>query len=172
MPATPIDADSDLTRLGGGRKAVGSWPRHSLLTAPGVERSAWTPASRERSIASAMGGDGHGHGFDTRSVWSPAGGWYPDPRGWRRNTALAMGAIAVASYFIASASAKLEVRAVAGLHRRVGLPFSPTHAASALRVGWALCRRGWAGGWVLHVWWETATEGGLLPGRCGLRLPP
>ncbi len=50
-------------------------------------------------------------GFDTRSVWSPSGGWYADPRGWRRNTALAFGAVAVASYFVASVSAKMEVRA-------------------------------------------------------------
>ena len=141
-----------------------------LLTAPGVERAVWTLASREWSPASAMGGDGHGHGFDTRSVWSPSGGWYPDPRGWRRNTALAMGAIAVASYFIASASAKLEVRAVAGLRHRVGLPNSPKPGDSARRVGRALCRRQWAGGLVPRVWWETATEGGLQPGRHGLRL--
>ena len=58
-----------------------------------------------------MGGDGHGHGgFDTRSVWSPSGGWYSDPRYWRRNTAVAFGILAVVSYGIASVSAKLEVR--------------------------------------------------------------
>jgi hypothetical protein len=58
-----------------------------------------------------MGGDGHGHGgFDTRSVWSPSGGWYADPRYWRRNTAVAFGVLAVVSYGIASVSAKLEVR--------------------------------------------------------------
>ena len=24
-------------------------------------------------------------------VWSPSGGWYADPRGWRKNTAMAFG---------------------------------------------------------------------------------
>jgi hypothetical protein len=56
-----------------------------------------------------MGAD-HGHGFDTRSVWSPAGGWYADPRGWRRNTAVAFAAVAAISFCVASVSAKLEVR--------------------------------------------------------------
>ncbi len=53
---------------------------------------------------------GAGHGFDTRAVWSPAGGWYADPRGWRKNTALAFAAVACISYAVASVSAKLEVR--------------------------------------------------------------
>jgi len=57
-----------------------------------------------------MGGD-HGHGgFDTKLVWSPSGGWYPDPRGWRRNTAVAFGAVALISLFVGSVSASLEVR--------------------------------------------------------------
>ena len=62
------------------------------------------------AVAITMGhGAEHGHGFNTNSVWSPSGGWYPDPRGWRRNTAVAFGAVAVAAYFIGSLSAKLEV---------------------------------------------------------------
>ena len=56
-----------------------------------------------------MGGD-HGHGFDTKSVWSPAGGWYPDPKAWRRNTGLAFAAIAVLSYGVFNVSRKLEAR--------------------------------------------------------------
>ena len=93
-----------------------------------------------------MGGD-HGHGFDTKMVWTPSGGWYPDPKGWRRNTALVVGAIAVASYFIASTSAKLEVRA----HRKrqsVGLSrclrFSDPGGSRAARSRACLRRdRGW-----------------------------
>ena len=109
-------------------------PRHCLWAPPrGPAHAAWTPANRGVAPAQpppAMGGDGHGHGFDTRSVWSPAGGWYPDPRGWRRNTALAMGAIAAASYLIASASAKLEVRAAGGLRHRVGRSQSRRRAST------------------------------------------
>ena len=77
-----------------------------------------------------MGGDGHGHGgFDTRSVWSPSGGWHADPRFWRRNTAVAFGVIAVVAYGIASVSTKLEVRA-----RRLRLRSAALaqHAASRL----------------------------------------
>jgi len=62
-----------------------------------------------------MGGHEAGHGgghaqFDTRSVWAPSGGWYADPRGWRRNTAAAFAAIFVISAAVASVSARLEAR--------------------------------------------------------------
>eukprot|EP00212_Chloropicon_laureae_P005050 CAMPEP_0197491330 /NCGR_PEP_ID=MMETSP1311-20131121/5630_1 /TAXON_ID=464262 /ORGANISM="Genus nov. species nov., Strain RCC856" /LENGTH=33 /DNA_ID= /DNA_START= /DNA_END= /DNA_ORIENTATION= len=33
-----------------------------------------------------MGGDNI-----PKDVWSPSGGWYADPRGWRKNTAMAFG---------------------------------------------------------------------------------
>ena len=58
-----------------------------------------------------MGGGDHGHGFDTRSVWSPAGGWFSDPRGWRRNTAVAFAVIGVLSAGVFNLSRKLEARA-------------------------------------------------------------
>jgi hypothetical protein len=29
--------------------------------------------------------------FASAEVWSPSGGWWCDPKGWRRNTAVAMG---------------------------------------------------------------------------------
>jgi hypothetical protein len=85
-----------------------------------------------------MGADGH-HGFDTRSVWSPSGGWYADPRGWRRNTVLAYGAVAVVSYFVASYSAKLEVRVSwrpargwgGGEGREPRVAFAAAHASPA-----------------------------------------
>lgn len=41
----------------------------------------------------------------------PAGGWFPDPRGWRRNTALAGLGMLAASYVVLSYSARLEARA-------------------------------------------------------------
>ena len=46
----------------------------------------------------------------TKYIWSPAGGWYADPRHWRRNTALAFAALAGAAFYIGRASAKREVR--------------------------------------------------------------
>jgi hypothetical protein len=42
-------------------------------------------------------------------VWSPAGGWFPDPYHWRRNTAIALGAIGLACVPVFLASAKKEV---------------------------------------------------------------
>jgi hypothetical protein len=89
-----------------------------------------------------MGGDAHGHGgFDTRAVWSPSGGWYADPRYWRRNTAVAFGVLAVVGFGIASVSAKLEVRYGLPAARRcmpqqgLGLRWSGPTAARALRPG-------------------------------------
>ncbi|KAF8065785.1 hypothetical protein HT031_002845 [Scenedesmus sp. PABB004] len=61
-----------------------------------------------------MGGGGdsyHPKGHHTfKEVWSPSGGWWCDPKGWRRNTALAVGVYMVASYFIFSYSAENERR--------------------------------------------------------------
>lgn len=56
-------------------------------------------------------------GFPTNEVWSPAGGWYCDPRYWRRNTFLALGAVACIAVPVFLTSAKLEKR-----------PHQPTHA--------------------------------------------
>ena len=45
---------------------------------------------------------GSGGGYP-KEVWSPAGGWYPDPKGWRTNTGIAfavIAAMAVATYVI------------------------------------------------------------------------
>ena len=43
-------------------------------------------------------------------AWSPAGGHWPDPVGWRRNTAIAMGGILIGAYFVWSYSKEREVR--------------------------------------------------------------
>ncbi|KAK9844166.1 hypothetical protein WJX81_006677 [Elliptochloris bilobata] len=51
-----------------------------------------------------MGG-GDQFGDYPRGVWSPAGGWYADPKHWRRNTVLAfaaMFAIAVPVFFLSA----------------------------------------------------------------------
>lgn len=58
-----------------------------------------------------MGGGDH-HGFDTKSVWSPAGGWYADPKGWKRSTGLAAAVIGLAAYTVFNISRKMEVRAL------------------------------------------------------------
>ena len=58
-----------------------------------------------------MGGAGHGGypGFPTE-VWSPTGGWYCDPKLWKRNTFFAFAAIAAVAVPVFMTSAKLEVR--------------------------------------------------------------
>ena len=45
-----------------------------------------------------------------QGVWSPAGGWYPDPPNWRRNTALALLGTAILGYFVFRESARREER--------------------------------------------------------------
>ncbi len=45
-----------------------------------------------------------------QGVWSPAGGWYADPKHWRRNTAFAILGTVVVGTFIFRHSVKLEQR--------------------------------------------------------------
>ena len=42
-------------------------------------------------------------------VWSPAGGWWPNPVNKNRNTALFLGAVGVAAYFLKSYADKNTV---------------------------------------------------------------
>lgn len=42
-------------------------------------------------------------------VWSPAGGWWCNPRHWKRNTFFAFVGIGIVSAFSAYASSRLEV---------------------------------------------------------------
>lgn len=58
-----------------------------------------------------MGGDG-GHYAYPKGVWSPAGGWWADPKNWRRNTAVAFLGIAAISTVVFFKSAQLEQRPV------------------------------------------------------------
>jgi hypothetical protein len=51
-----------------------------------------------------------GGGDYPKGVWSPAGGWYADPRHWRRGTALVVAGMAVAAFKVFSTSARLETR--------------------------------------------------------------
>jgi hypothetical protein len=56
------------------------------------------------------GGGGHGDFYYPKEVWSPTGGWWCDPKHWRRNTALALTGIALVCIPIAMKSISLEVR--------------------------------------------------------------
>ena len=42
-------------------------------------------------------------------VWTPSGGWYCDPKLWKRNTAFAFGAVALVVVPLFLKSASLEV---------------------------------------------------------------
>lgn len=45
-----------------------------------------------------------------KDVWSPAGGWKPDPKYWRRNTAVALAAAVAICVPVFMKSAELEHR--------------------------------------------------------------
>jgi len=49
----------------------------------------------------------------TTEVWSPSGGWWCDPKGWRRNAAVAATLFLAAQYALFSYSAANERRYVA-----------------------------------------------------------
>uniref|UniRef100_A0A061SAL7 Uncharacterized protein n=1 Tax=Tetraselmis sp. GSL018 TaxID=582737 RepID=A0A061SAL7_9CHLO len=48
-----------------------------------------------------------------KEVWSPSGGWWCDPKGWRRNTVLVYGAIFAICVPVAYFSNKNESRSQA-----------------------------------------------------------
>lgn len=56
-------------------------------------------------------------GFDTSKVWSPAGGWFPDPKAWKRNTLVGLAFVGVAGAFIFDYSRKVEQRPLAPTRR-------------------------------------------------------
>ncbi|VDB86394.1 unnamed protein product [Peniophora sp. CBMAI 1063] len=47
-----------------------------------------------------------------KDVWSPAGGWWSQPKTWRRNTAILFGGILLVTYGAASVSWDREQRYV------------------------------------------------------------
>jgi len=51
-----------------------------------------------------------GGSFDTSQVWTSYGGWFADPKHWRRNTAIGFGIVFVASAFVFNQSRKMEKR--------------------------------------------------------------
>ncbi|TFJ88645.1 hypothetical protein NSK_000214 [Nannochloropsis salina CCMP1776] len=46
-------------------------------------------------------------------IWTPSGGWFPNPKNWRANTLLVLGGIGVAAFSTFSLSASLERRPIA-----------------------------------------------------------
>jgi hypothetical protein len=52
---------------------------------------------------------GAGGGGGEQGIWSPAGGWYADPKRWRRNTAICFAISAVILYPIFLKSKEIEV---------------------------------------------------------------
>ncbi|KAL6779755.1 NUOC1 [Auxenochlorella protothecoides x Auxenochlorella symbiontica] len=45
-----------------------------------------------------------------KGIWSPAGGWYSDPKYWKRNTALAIGIIVAIAIPVFRTSVSKEQR--------------------------------------------------------------
>lgn len=60
---------------------------------------------------------GSAGGFDTTKVWSPAGGWFADPKYWKRNTMLGFAFLGVASATIFNYSRQVEQRPLAPTRR-------------------------------------------------------
>ncbi|KAG8759713.1 hypothetical protein FRC14_005197 [Serendipita sp. 396] len=56
-----------------------------------------------------MGGGGH-YPYP-KEVWSPAGGWWAQPKNWRVNTFIAMGGVTALAYLVFRGTAHKEVRA-------------------------------------------------------------
>ena len=68
-----------------------------------------------RAPVRAMGGGG-AHPPSPNHVWTPAGGWFPDPPQWKRNTVYAFLALGCGFLYVGSHSAQLEERPVAPKH--------------------------------------------------------
>ena len=60
---------------------------------------------------------GSAGGFDTTKVWSPAGGWFADPKYCKRNTMLGFAFLVVASATIFNYSRQVEQRPLAPTRR-------------------------------------------------------
>ncbi|KAI8108171.1 hypothetical protein M9434_006201 [Picochlorum sp. BPE23] len=56
-----------------------------------------------------MGGGG-GDLHAPKEIWSPAGGFFPDPKHWRRNTLIAVIGLAAVGSLVFAKSTSLEVR--------------------------------------------------------------
>ena len=61
----------------------------------------------------------------TVEIWSPAGGFFADPKNWRRNTVVAAVGIATVAAFIFKKSTSLEERHAMPNHRIPSQRFAP-----------------------------------------------
>mmetsp|Transcript_32237 Transcript_32237/g.44722 ORF Transcript_32237/g.44722 Transcript_32237/m.44722 type:complete len:85 (-) Transcript_32237:283-537(-) len=59
-----------------------------------------------------MGAPPSGHGLRP-NVWTPSGGWYPDPIGWKKNLGRSYLALGVIGALVFYTSAQLEHRYIA-----------------------------------------------------------
>ena len=73
------------------------------------------PMMPRAAPARAMGGGG-AHPPSPNHVWTPAGGWFPDPPQWKRNTVYAFLALGCGFLYVGSHSVQLEERPVAPKH--------------------------------------------------------
>ena len=64
-------------------------------------------------------------GFDTSQVWTSYGGWFADPKHWRRNTAVGFGIVFVVSAYVFNVSRKLEKRPIYPHHRIPSQSWAP-----------------------------------------------
>ena len=78
-------------------------------------RTARLPAARAPTTTRHMGGGG-AHPPSPNHVWTPAGGWFPDPPQWKRNTVYAFLALGAGFLYVGSHSVQLEERPVAPKH--------------------------------------------------------
>lgn len=56
-----------------------------------------------------------------KDVWSPTGGWYANPKNWRRNTAFAFAFVIVSSALVFKFSADHEVIRLNGIMLKHGI---------------------------------------------------
>lgn len=63
--------------------------------------------------------------FYVTEIWSPAGGFFADPKNWRRNTVIAAVGIATVAAVIFKKSTSLEERHALPTHRIPSQRFAP-----------------------------------------------
>ena len=80
-----------------------------------LRTTARLPAARAAPATRAMGGGG-AHPPSPNHVWTPAGGWFPDPPQWKRNTVYAFLALGAGFLYVGSHSVQLEERPVPPKH--------------------------------------------------------
>jgi len=78
-----------------------------------------------KSTISITMGPPAGGGFDTSQIWTSYGGWFADPKHWRRNTAVGFGIVFVSSAYVFNVSRKMEQRPQQPHHRIPSQSWAP-----------------------------------------------